>query len=300
MADRMLEATPSELSQATGRRLVEWVRNAEGRTILCEVVTFRAPAVPGITNAELAAAFGADMVLLNGYDTDAPTVSGLPAPMAERQPLEAVRRLTGRAVGINLEPVPPGPARLPLGRTLTEGSCARAIEQGAQYLVLTGNPHTGVTNEGILAAVGIVRRIDRDVMLIAGKMHGAGAQGEQGARTADPDTAKRLVEAGADVVLSPAPGTVPGFTVDRAADLVRATHDTGGLSLLAIGTCQEGADEETIRQIAMAAKMAGADVHHLGDCGFSGVAPPENILTYSVTVRGRTHTYRRMAQSLVR
>ncbi len=300
MADRMLEATPTELSRATGRELTELSRNAEGRTILCEVVAFRAPAVPGVTNAELAAAFGADMLLLNGYDTDAPTVSGLPPELANIGGIEAIRRLTGRAVGINLEPVPPGPTRLSPGRTLTDRSVRRALEQGAQFIVLTGNPHTGVNNAGILTAIELLRRIDPDVMLVAGKMHGAGAAGEQGERIVDADTVRRFAEAGADVVLVPSPGTVPGFTVDRAGELARAIHEAGGLALMAIGTCQEGSDEDTIRQIALGAKMAGADLHHLGDCGFSGMAPPENILAYSVVVKGRTHTYRRMAASLAR
>ena len=116
----------------------------------------------------------------------------------------------------------------------------------------------------------------------------------------DPEWARRFAEAGADVVLVPSPGTVPGFTVDRAGELARAIHEAGGLALMAIGTCQEGSDEDTIRQIALGAKMAGADLHHLGDCGFSGMAPPENILAYSVVVKGRTHTYRRMAASLAR
>jgi len=65
----------------------------------------------------------------------------------------------------------------------------------------------------------------------------------------------------------------------------------------AIGTSQEGADEATIRQIALNAKMAGVDLHHLGDAGYHGVAVPENILAYCLAVKGRRHTYRRMAFS---
>ncbi len=52
--------------------------------------------------------------------------------------------------------------------------------------------------------------------------------------------------------------------------------------MLTIGTSQEGADESTIRQIALAAKMAGADIHHIGDAGFYGIAVPENIMAYSI------------------
>ena len=38
----------------------------------------------------------------------------------------------------------------------------------------------------------------------------------------------------------------------------------------------------------------------LGDCGYFGIALPENLMAYSIAVRGRRHAYRRMAMSLVR
>ncbi len=41
--------------------------------------------------------------------------------------------------------------------------------------------------------------------------------------------------------------------------------------------------------------MAGADVHHIGDAGYSGVAIPENIMALSMAVRGRRHTWFRIA-----
>ena len=53
-------------------------------------------------------------------------------------------------------------------------------------------------------------------------------------------------------------------------------------------------------RIALMAKMTGTDIHHLGDCGLFGVALPENLLAYSIAVRGRRHTYRRMAMSILR
>ena len=58
--------------------------------------------------------------------------------------------------------------------------------------------------------------------------------------------------------------------------------------------------EDTIRQIALMCKMAGADIHHIGDSGYMGMALPENITAYSVAIRGKRHTYRRMAMSLER
>ncbi|HBT16182.1 MAG TPA: PEP phosphonomutase, partial [Firmicutes bacterium] len=47
-------------------------------------------------------------------------------------------------------------------------------------------------------------------------------------------------------------------------------------------------------------KMTGTDLHHLGDAGYPGIAIPENIMSYSIAIRGKRHTYSRMARSINR
>ena len=41
-------------------------------------------------------------------------------------------------------------------------------------------------------------------------------------------------------------------------------------------------------------------VHHIGDTGYTGMALAENIMAYSIAVRGIRHTYHRMAISVER
>jgi len=106
--------------------------------------------------------------------------------------------------------------------------------------------------------------------------------------------------AGADIILLPAPGTVPGITMEYVREMVQYAHSRGCLTITAIGTSQEGADTATIRQIALMCKMTGTDIHHLGDAGYGGMALPENIQAYSIAIRGIRHTYRRMAGSVNR
>ena len=79
------------------------------------------------------------------------------------------------------------------------------------------------------------------------------------------------------------------------AALADAAHDSGALVVATVGTSQEGADAETVRELALAAKRAGADVLHLGDAGVSGITDPMNVLAASIAIRGRRHAYRRMA-----
>ena len=61
---------------------------------------------------------------------------------------------------------------------------------------------------------------------------------------------------------------------------------------------QEGSNSQVIEQIALMSKMAGADIQHIGDAGYGGIALPENIMALSVAIRGKRHTYRRMGYSM--
>ena len=46
--------------------------------------------------------------------------------------------------------------------------------------------------------------------------------------------------------------------------------------------------------------MTGTDIHHIGDTGVPGMALPQNIMAYSIAIRGERHTYHKMAQSVNR
>lgn len=163
---RLLDATSRELATYTRDQKLAAIRGNEGRTLASEMIATAAPLVHDVSNPELAASQGADLLVLNVFDVDAPAVAGLP---------------------------------------------------GAQV-----------------------------------------------------------------------------------RDWVAAAHRAGALTMTAVGTSQEGADVDTIRRIALMAKMTGTDVHHLGDCGYYGITLPENLVAYSIAIRGRRHTYRRMAMSIAR
>lgn len=304
---RILDAPASRLLTLDRAGLLEGIRLSEGRLVMAEVVVQAPPLVDGTSNPELAAAFGADLLLLNFYDCEQPAIFGLPNrvepplpvpfPLGTGQTAADLKRLIGRPVGVNLEPSD----QIPSGRRATAENARLAVEQGADFLVLTGNPQTMVSNDGILASLRAFKEAVGDrAVLIAGRMHAAGHGLAGGRSLITPAEVEAFVAAGADVVLLPTPGTVPGATPETVRECVLAAQAKGALALCAIGTSQEGADEGTIRQLALNAKTAGADLHHIGDAGYSGVALPENILAYCLAVKGRRHTYRRMAASILR
>ena len=306
MLKRLIDTTARELTSYNKAELLTAISDSEGRTLAAETIGTVTPMLINITNAEFVASLGADLIMLNIFDVNDPIIQGLPQTPPE-DTIREVKRLTGRMVAINLEPavIKDGQEEsvwnLTTGRQATVENARKAADMGVDMIVLTGNPGVGVDNEAIIQALSRLKEAVGDrVILTAGKMHASGIISEAGEKILTEKDVEAFVDAGADVILLPAPGTVPGITMEYAGNLIRKAHEKGALAMTTIGTSQEGADEATVRQIALMCKMAGADIHHIGDSGYMGMALPENITAYSVAIRGKRHTYRRMAMSLLR
>ena len=65
---RLISANPSEILSMTAQELKQSIQASEGRVVLSENVVIRETFIGDITNAEIARAFGADMILLNCLD----------------------------------------------------------------------------------------------------------------------------------------------------------------------------------------------------------------------------------------
>ena len=300
---RILDCRASDFRSMGKNELLAAIAGAEGRTLACETIGSLTPMLGDVTNAEFAAAMGADILLMNLFDVKHPVIHGLP-PTEPENVIRKLRELTGRPIGINLEPVEQSLGEegsmwaLTDGRKATLENARLAADMGVNFLLLTGNPGIGVTNEAIVQTLRLFKQELGDrLILAAGKMHASGILSEGAEQILTRRDVKSFAEAGADILLLPAPGTVPGITVEYARELVSLAHSLGMLTITAIGTSQEGADVATIRQLALMAKMTGTDIHHLGDAGYGGISLPENIQAYSVAIRGIRHTYRRMAAS---
>lgn len=309
MSKRLLDCTAQELAGFSKAGLLGAIAGSEGRVLACECIGITPPLLVDVTNAEYAASLSADILLLNMFDVQAPVIQALPAVPA-KDTVRELKRLTGRVIGINLEPVDPAMAeksnggslwKMTPGRLATAENAQKAADMGVNMIVLTGNPGNGVSNEAIVHSLQeLSARVGDTVILAAGKMHAAGVLSEGGENILTKADIKAFIDAGAEVILLPAPGTVPGITMDYLHSLICYVHERGKLALTSIGTSQEGSDPATIRQIALLCKMAGADIHHLGDSGVPGMALPASILAYSIAIRGERHTYHRMASSINR
>jgi hypothetical protein len=288
---RILDLDRNGLAALRGKELTAAVAGGEGRTMVAEVFADRAALSfaadgPGVHNLELMAAFGADILVLNMidrvWDGDRFAFPGIGtfASLAE------LARFAGRPIAVNLEP-----GDVPPLRRATPENAKRLDESGAALLSLTANPSTDGSYAGLARVTAELRAgLGDDVALWTGKMHHAGHR--ERVTTA---RLTSLVDAGADGVIMPLPGTLPGVTRELAAEAVAAVQDAGAVVMGAIGTSQEGAHTDVVPQLALTAKEVGVDAHHIGDCFLPGMGDPELLYAYSVAVRGRRHTWTRMA-----
>lgn len=235
MTKRLLDCNSSDIINMSKKDILEAIAASEGRVIVTETIGAVQPTLYSISNAELACAFGADILLLNLFDVYEPTFYGIPK-VSDNEIIKEIKRLTGRIVGINLEPVDVNEQTIgevhPIssGRMANKDTAIMAKKMGADMIVLTGNPGTGVSNNAIINSLKEIHKILKDeIILAAGKMHAAGSLKESG--------------------------------------------------------------ENIIKK---------EDVKEFAEAGYVGIAIPENIMDYSIAIKGKRHTYTRMARSINR
>jgi len=306
MVKRLLDCTASDYAAMSAADLKQAIYAAEGRTILSENVVSAYPIVDGVTNSEIAAFAGADLILLNAIDLNQLEIKGLPA--TDDNPISALKRLVGKPIGINLEPVAheglmSTQQEISTGRQATLTTIQQAEKLGVDYICLTGNPGTGVNNDQILATIKLAKQ-QFSGLIIAGKMHSSGVDEP----VINAKIAADFIAAGVDILLVPALYTVPRITKSLLAEVIQVVdaHNAQAspaekvLTMATIGTSQESSPTEVITKIALADKALGIDIHHIGDAGYAGIAFPENINALGLAVRGERHQLRIRARSLRR
>ncbi|MDR1642428.1 MAG: hypothetical protein LBT59_22285, partial [Clostridiales bacterium] len=273
------------------------------------------PLAMGATNPELAQALGADMVFFNGYST-APEASQPGLRIAgfdetgfhsEQYRIPQMRKLVDVPIGVYLECGAERDKSNPFGlvrkdRIASSENLEKILEEKADFVVLGGNPGTGTKFDSILEATKTAKQVLGDQMLIfSGKWEDGAIEPVIG----DPirpqqfykDYIKQLIDAGADCICMPMPGSRWAIDVACIRELVLFVHQNGALAMTFLDGTVEGADEDTVRQCSLWSKQAGADIHAIGDAGHSGMSAPENIYRMSVTIKGRDKTWERMAAS---
>ena len=305
---RLINATPSQVASYSGRDLREAILKSEGRVLMGQTYLHNPILTPKATSVEVQFAFGADMVLMNGYDFAHPeNCQGL-----QGFSFQEIKKLVGgRAVGIYMGCPAAGldlnvdensPLYRLRGMVCTEENLKKAMEIGVSFIILGGNPGSGTSIKDVVRWTKKAREIcGEDMLIFAGKWEDGVNEKVLGDPLADYDAKQiidQLIENGADIIDFPAPGSRHGITVERIRELIEYTHRKGALAMSFLNSNVEAADRDTIRQITLMMKQTGCDVHAIGDGGFGGGTWPENIYQMAITLKGKAYTWAQMATPL--
>lgn len=301
---RLISAAGTEIMAMKPMDLKRSILKSEGRVVMGQHLLFAGKGLGhNVTNTEMMFAFGADMVMLNTIDLDDmdnnPGLQGLSIPKLK----EICRRPIGVYLGCpKAELVDAGKKVLyrSNGMLATDEHVEKCIELGVDFIVLGGNPGSGTSIQDVIKTCRRIKSKYKDrVFVFAGKWEDGINEKVLGDPLASYDAKeiiKELIDAGADCIDFPAPGSRHGITVEMIRELVEFVHryKPGTLAMTFLNSSVECADPDTIRLIALKMKETGADVHAIGDGGFGGCSSLENIFQLSISLKGRQYTYFRM------
>ena len=302
---RLISASGDEILKMSSMDLKESIFKSEGRVVMGQHLLFAGEGlVRGVTNSELMFAFGADMVMLNTFDLDNldnnPGLRGLSFQELKKK----CRRPIGIYLGCPRAGSEDGGKKALYrreGMLASDDHVQKCIDLGADFIVLGGNPGSGTSIRDVVETTKRIKSKFKDqIFVFAGKWEDGINEKVLGDPLADYDAKeviRELINAGADCIDLPAPGSRHGISVDMIRELVEFVHryKPGTLTMTFLNSSVECADLDTIRLIALKMKETGADIHAIGDGGFSGCTSPENIHQLSVSLKGRQYTYFRMA-----
>jgi len=300
---RLISASKTDFEKMSPMDLKESIYKSEGRVIMGQHLLFADKGlVRNVTNSELMFAFGADMVMLNTINLD--DMSNNPGLMGLS--FQELKERCNRPIGVYLG-CPKQDAKsddklyFGQGMLCTEEHVQKCVDMCVDFIVLGGNPGSGTSISDVIAATKWIKeKYGNKVFLFAGKWEDGIEEkvlGDPLAKRDAKEIIKELIDAGADCIDLPAPGSRGGISTDMIRELVEYVHSykKGTLAMTFLNSSVEGADPDTIRLIALKMKETGADIMAIGDGGFSGCTSPENVFQLSVTIKGKPYTYFRMA-----
>ncbi len=329
---RLISNSRSGIRDMSAKELKAAIKGSEGRVVMSQL-SVGGSVLHDATNPEIAQAMGADMIMVNGYNMDSvhedpnadvrgvsgwtiQEYQGKEKGWVNRQVrLKEMKELVDIPMGVYLETTNPEMKRnqevttygwgdIPNGRRALRENFEKLKDEGADFVVLAGNPGSGVTYENVIEATRVCKEVvGDDVLIFAGKWEDGNTEPILG----DPqlgmerskEIIKELIDAGADCITLAMPGARFGISTEETRDLVTYIHTykPGTLALSFLDGSVEGSDEDTVRICTIESKKTGADIHAIGDAGLNGMSVPEDIYQMAITTKGRRLTWKRMAGS---
>jgi hypothetical protein len=276
--NRILNCVASDFKGLqTAGELKSAILASEGRVIMAQSAVNSSLLFDGISNLEILRAHSADLILLKGFDLDKKFIAGI----GNIDNCDSVRKLVGSAIGINLE--------IKNGE-LAKSSVEQALSLNPDFIALTAYISPANTTDSVLTAINTVRTVYNGFLQLNFVINQA----------AGLDKLKVFADK-VDMLSIPAVFAVPGINADNLSKITSFFKNSSQTLISAvIGTSQEGSDIDTIKHIALHSKSCGVDVLEFGDASSAGICEPANLLAASMAIRGKRHTFARIAKSINR
>ena len=298
---RMFDSNKSDFLNMTPKKMKESIELTNGRTICCEIECDKQSLVDGVSNVELATSMSADILLLASFDTNNPYIDGIPKDFLQPPVFINIKNFIGRPIGVNLIVTKEIENDSHSCQFFNLKNVERIVSEGADIIFLIKRMSSGATTETVDNAVkAIYKRFGDDIMIICTTEAKDSPPREKIILSNYLDTHEKYLQSGAMGIGVPLPGCKKGWDNDETKIIIDKVHKNDGLLWLILTQSVEGASINVIQNLALTATKLGADVHRLDYAGLSGIADPLNIMEYSFTIRGKRHTFRRMAMSMMR
>lgn len=320
MSKRLLALNPTELISLNRQEIIDGIRASEGRTVGAYVCPKAPNYVEKVSNVELVSSFGADFVTLEGYDLhdiqipglpsknpsdDAKTIDELQVEMGKGWTIPELKRLVGRPIATILLVMPEAQVMKGIYEkpVWSMDMMQFVVDEGYDIVCLCS-----FEQDILLDAVRQSKEKFGDKIVIeAGIPHGTGSIVDDNdppfnlREIVNPEFVGELAKAGADIVDLPTVGVVPGFTMEYVTSLVDAVHANHSIAAACVAHSIEASSKEVLERIVMDNKICGVDMYNIAAGGvYESVTLPEALMDICIAVKGKRHTYRRMAQSPLR
>lgn len=137
---RFLDCSASDLATMSKDELLYAIRASKGQVMVSETIAVTQPLLNTVTNAEFAASQGADILLINMFDSENPQIQGMPANTQPAEVLRTLQHLTGRIIGVNLKAVDAAFAsshdeiwKMKQGRAATAENARKLVAMGPEF-----------------------------------------------------------------------------------------------------------------------------------------------------------------------
>ena len=167
MVKRILDANRSDFLKMNSKDLNDSIRSANGRTVCAEIECDRSSLIDGVSNLEIVASMGADILVLANFDVNEPYIDEIPQDLLKNQPIFTnLKEFVGRPIGVNLLVEDHHNEKTHTCQVFNMDNVERLVSEGVDIIFLIKQQSTGATIDSVNRAVQSIHKKFNDKVMI--------------------------------------------------------------------------------------------------------------------------------------